>query len=382
MVIEMKKQVTFLLCALCTTSILVAGCGNPVKKPEKTDDVIDTYELQGSEDKETRDEKETIESSGAQATEESNVSQDADEPDTLQENNEPDASRVTEVSNEDVFAKIAEYEFTYSSGVGAWQASFCPERDGSFLFEFHDSDMGDTGEGYPNGTVYFSDGEGWFVNPVKIEPYAYELTLSKLTYGNLADEEGIWDEMNFISSEMPGLSSTDKFILYTPGKPLSELSDEIKMWLQVSENTSDALESYALVNPVENIAFSSDIRTDSVEMITCNYGAYKESYEYMTQMIETEDMSQTELNRYAKQNYNNVDGYLNQLWHWCKYHMPEEMFEELLANQRNWISEKEAALEEIASSYEGESTYELIYYREAARLTWERCTWLYENYVH
>ena len=46
-------------------------------------------------------------------------------------------------------------EFTFLSGVGAWQTVLTIEDDGSFVGKYTDSDMGVYDDDYyPNGTVY------------------------------------------------------------------------------------------------------------------------------------------------------------------------------------------------------------------------------------
>ena len=45
-------------------------------------------------------------------------------------------------------------EFLFTSGAGGWSTQLSLNRDGSFTGEFHDSEMGDRTEEYPNGSVY------------------------------------------------------------------------------------------------------------------------------------------------------------------------------------------------------------------------------------
>ena len=45
-------------------------------------------------------------------------------------------------------------ELVFSSGAGAWGTVLELAPDGAFTGSFHDTNMGETGEGYPNGTVY------------------------------------------------------------------------------------------------------------------------------------------------------------------------------------------------------------------------------------
>ena len=65
------------------------------------------------------------------------------------------------------FADVADREFFFSSGAGGWCTVLYIDEDGSFEGNFRDSDMGSTGEGYPNGTLYYCDFKGRFTEPQK-----------------------------------------------------------------------------------------------------------------------------------------------------------------------------------------------------------------------
>ena len=53
-----------------------------------------------------------------------------------------------------IMATLAGLEWSFSSGVGGWSTDLRILEDGSFSGEYHDSEMGETGDGYPDGTVY------------------------------------------------------------------------------------------------------------------------------------------------------------------------------------------------------------------------------------
>ena len=44
--------------------------------------------------------------------------------------------------------------FLFCSGAGGWSTGLKLNADGTFSGEYHDSNMGETGDGYPNGTMY------------------------------------------------------------------------------------------------------------------------------------------------------------------------------------------------------------------------------------
>jgi len=53
-----------------------------------------------------------------------------------------------------VLDRLGGMEWCFSSGAGGWSTDLWTQADGSFTGEYHDSEMGETGEGYPDGTIY------------------------------------------------------------------------------------------------------------------------------------------------------------------------------------------------------------------------------------
>ena len=49
---------------------------------------------------------------------------------------------------------LSELEWLFCSGAGAWSTTIWIAPDGSFTGEYHDSEMGDAGEDYPDGSIY------------------------------------------------------------------------------------------------------------------------------------------------------------------------------------------------------------------------------------
>jgi len=120
--------------------------------------------------------------------------------------------------------------FCFSSGAGGWGTEIDLNPDGSFSGHYHDSNMGETGEGYPGGTVYFCSFSGKFDNITQVNAYTYSLNLKNITIDNPVGEETIEDDILWIASEPYGLEDGKEFLLYTPETPLSELSEEFLSW--------------------------------------------------------------------------------------------------------------------------------------------------------
>jgi hypothetical protein len=120
--------------------------------------------------------------------------------------------------------------FTFASGAGGWGTGLNVASDGSFTVGYHDSEMGDTGPGYPNGSVYVSNATGKFKNITKIDEYTYKMELDYYETEQEVDSEEIKDEIRYVYAEPYGIEGGNVFYLYLPGKPISELSEGFLSW--------------------------------------------------------------------------------------------------------------------------------------------------------
>ncbi len=120
--------------------------------------------------------------------------------------------------------------FYLSSGVGAWSTDLYLEKDGSFTGRYHDSDMGDTGEGYPKGTVYVCEFSGRFGQGERLDPFTYGLKLEELTIERPVGEEWIEDEIRYVSAMPVGLEDGENFVIYLPNTPVEKLSEDAYIW--------------------------------------------------------------------------------------------------------------------------------------------------------
>ena len=103
----------------------------------------------------------------------------------------------------------------------------------------------------------------------------------------------------------------------------------------------------------------------------------EEQSESIKNFLEYDDMTQLDMNEKSQELYEIWDGALNYLWGELKTILSDAEFEELLEEQRAWISEKESAVEEAGKEVEGGSMYALVVSSKAAELTEERVYELY-----
>ena len=166
-----------------------------------------------------------------------------------------EAKKQDSAENAFTFADLSKYSFNFSSGAGAWGTGLEINEDGSFTGSYHDSNMGDTGPGYPNGSVAVCNFSGRFTQLKKVNEYTYSMRLEELKYENPAGIEEIIDGVKFIYSGAYGLEGGTEFLVYLPGAPVSELPADFVMWVQFDISGASELPSCGLYNVAEQNGF-------------------------------------------------------------------------------------------------------------------------------
>jgi hypothetical protein len=169
--------------------------------------------------------------------------------------------KVNEKSEEYTFEDLSKYSYQFCSGAGGWSTDFCIESDGYFYGNYHDSEMGATGDGYKNGTIYSCDFSGHFSGLTKVDDYAYEMVISDISYENEVGTEEIIDNIKYIYDEAYGLCGTKRFLVYFPGTPVNVFDEEVYWWISNSVDNSmgdDALlQTPVIVNEDEQFGIYS-----------------------------------------------------------------------------------------------------------------------------
>ena len=167
-----------------------------------------------------------------------------------------------ELTAESIFGALNGKEFGFASGAGGWSSELTFANDGIFMGSYHDSDMGDTGDGYPNGTIYVSDFSGRFEVANIINDHSVTLRLVESGTSEPIGNEWIDDQVRYVASDPYGIAGGEEFILYFPGTPMSELTDDGRQWYKMPRALSDSelpqtLPCYGLYNVNEANAFFS-----------------------------------------------------------------------------------------------------------------------------
>lgn len=266
----------------------------------------------------------------------------------------------------DVFKRL---QFEFFSGAGAWQTSMSIDADGSFSGMYTDSEMGSTGEGYPDGTVYWCEFSGQFTQPVKVNEYTYSMQIGRLDYAREAGTEEISGGMRYCFADAYGLDDAENILIYLPGAPLTELPEEFRRWVGyygLSDTEDTKLPFYALNNEAHQYGFSSYDIVDSLRKtiaVTEDWAGSVESF------IRNEARTQAELNEKSQKLYRLWDQALNDVWDILKRTQDEESMRALTAEELEWIARKEQAVVEAGAEYEGGSMQPMAKNMKGAELT-------------
>ena len=146
-------------------------------------------------------------------------------------------------------------EFIFCSGAGAWSTELFISGDGSFSGFYSDSEMGDAGDDYPEGTVYYCSFEGSVELVEQVDEYTVKLKVAEM-YCQEETEPSIENGIRYVPTTPYGLENAGELELYLPGKPVAELSEDFLLWamMDLSEN-AETLSFYGLYNPVDQTGF-------------------------------------------------------------------------------------------------------------------------------
>ncbi len=156
--------------------------------------------------------------------------------------------------NDTVFPMLSGMDWTFTSGAGAWSTDLWIGEDGTFSGEYHDSEMGESAETYPNGTVYFCSFTGRLSVTAQPDDGPWKLRVEELRAEEGAAEETI-DGIRYVRATPYGLSAGDEMLLYRPGTPVSALPEDMLVWAHVTADSTDRLDSWFLCSEANASGF-------------------------------------------------------------------------------------------------------------------------------
>lgn len=184
--------------------------------------------------------------------------------------------------NSDIFGLLPS-EFVFSSGAGGWATEITLNADGTFSGQYHDSEMGDTGNQYPDGTVYISNFNGKFTTPKQVNEYKYSMKLDYLNIEGTIGDEYYENNQRYIISEPYGFDDADEFMLYLPGIAMSDLPEGFISWLYafIDVQTTEILPCYGIYNVGGKegfIAYGTNLSEKDSDSTVKTDNGWKEAY--------------------------------------------------------------------------------------------------------
>lgn len=383
----MKKK--YMVVSGIALVILLAGCGK--SEDNSVPDALATVPLESRSENGTMDEMpdeeegkpgEGMSGRGAEGSSEKQEDTSGGQPEgenpegsTQQTNKESGSGQLQASGTEFGFAALGDRYFQFCSGAGGWSTELRIDSDGKFKGNYHDSDMGDIGEDYPNGTMYHCSFKGQFGELEKVDDTTYKMKMVSLTIDE-APETEIADGIRWIASTAYGLDGGEEFYLYLPGAVLADLPEEYRQWVGYFnlESVSEAtLPYYGLYNVNMGEGFSSyEYKEQSLsERIAMEISFAEESSTELEAKLQDET-SQTEMNATSEELFQTWDNTLNIVWKLLESELDEEKMAALREEERQWIAGKEAAVKEAGQQYEGGSMQSMAESLKAAELTKER----------
>ena len=156
-----------------------------------------------------------------------------------------------------VFEMLDGMEWTYTSGVGGWSTEMYTRENGSFIGYYHDSEMGETGNGYPNGTIYVCSFTGQMGPAEQVDENTWRIRVDSVVRDETPETIDEGAGVRFVPSDVCGVSEGETFLLYRPGTPVSVLTEEMKFWAHITDQETPPaeLESWFLASETNDSGF-------------------------------------------------------------------------------------------------------------------------------
>lgn len=355
-VIKMKKRKTLvLIISIVMIICLFAGCG--YSKKSKINDI---------ESKDIPNVTEDVD------TEKNDISDGSEDGSENVKPIQPTDSSVVESEEDSQFSfkDISNLEFWFGSGVGAWCTVLTVNEDGTFEGSYHDFDMGDIGEGYPEGTCYLSGFEGRFTQPKKVDEYTYSVKIESIELDNEVDTEEIVDGVKYIYTQPYGLYDAEDILIYIPGSSIKELPEEYRSWVgynDVTNLTETELPYYGLFNVKTGDGFSSYGKSE--DSIDDELLFIEQLASDLEDKLQNENLTQSDMTEISSQLYQLWDNELNTIWAKLKETLDSETMATLTKEEREWISYKEDEIKKAGAEYEGGTMQPMVENDKGAELT-------------
>lgn len=148
-----------------------------------------------------------------------------------------------------------------------------------------------------------------------------------------------------------------------------DVTEEISI-LDISENETEQISTSDTTENTGDETGSSDPEiSNAYDTMKKELESVEETAKNLNDKIQTEEMTQLELNETTEKLYQIWDDELNRVWNCLKSNLDEERMEQITAEEREWISYKESEISNAGADYEGGSMQAMIENGKGAELT-------------
>lgn len=291
-------------------------------------------------------------------------------------------TRVEVEINKDFTYRNAEgLTFCFSSGVGAWGTILKINGDGTFEGYYRDTNAGESGLEYPNGTVYKCNFSGKFTDLEKVSEYIYSAEIESIQYRKEPGSKEIIEGVQYVYSEPYGIANAEKILFYMEGMPIEELPEDYVSWAVnngVDQVQGTELPFIGMYNEATGEGFSSYIEENTGNTAAVEEAAIdRELADLEAREVEIDSQvgeyaDQSTMNIAAQERYVLWDDELNSIWDRLQEKLSADVMDPLTQEQIDWIYQKEAAVAAAVAEVEGGSMSPMVEYGTAAKITKER----------
>lgn len=256
---------------------------------------------------------------------------------------------------------------------GDYPTWFYVSSNGSFSGGYKELYLENTGEDYPDGTIYLCNFDGKFVEPKKINAYTYSLEVSTMTYEEHIGSHIKKDDLYYYYVWPAGLYDLEELVLYTPGAPLRELPVaflESVGYQALSLEKDATLPFYAIYNVKEEKGFCSFYLMEEVWEVISDADGFELEYR---DKLASDTVTVEECSEYSKAIWEQWELALDSLMHTLNMQLDGK--EIVILNEQNeeWITARAKEVEEyISTSYANDPLESMYTNLKMAEITRER----------
>ncbi|WP_171336526.1 hypothetical protein [Enterococcus cecorum] len=218
---------------LLVTSLGLAGCHQTKKTESKTNTSSKVIKKKGtSQSKDKKKKTKTSSSTTESTTKQTSTTKEQTTQSKTTSSQTPQAekTKTSTPAQPTILDNLVGKNFVFSSGAGGWGSSLSIGPNGTFSGDYHDSDMGSPGPGYPGGTISESKVSGQFTRAHQVSPTLYEVDIENLQYEKPVGSSEIKENRKYEYSEAYGISKNHRMAIYLPGTPISSMPEELRLY--------------------------------------------------------------------------------------------------------------------------------------------------------